>query len=214
MADLTYSIRKAIDDFQLGDLDGAMIHACAAVEGTAVKLYPGLADKTRLRFVQTLRNNYNVLGPMSFPGIDLEKLRWPVMAVKNQRPDFRPDTADVIYGIHRGSHMHGVELPGGFELIPDALNNSDKTTLLIERGKVRMSDRIIFGMLAVAVFNPINKGMKLKGDYFLKLNFNGEPLWINQWWGRQEDFIKLVLANPAPNLHMDLETWFDGTYLK
>jgi hypothetical protein len=35
MAGIAYSVRKAIDDFELGDLDGAMMHACNAFDGTS-----------------------------------------------------------------------------------------------------------------------------------------------------------------------------------
>lgn len=40
MAGIGYSVGKSIDDFLLGDLNGAMLHACMAVDGTSKKNAP------------------------------------------------------------------------------------------------------------------------------------------------------------------------------
>jgi len=34
------SVRKAIDDYENGETDAAMLHACNAVDGTAAKAHP------------------------------------------------------------------------------------------------------------------------------------------------------------------------------
>jgi hypothetical protein len=54
------SIRKAIDDWEQGELESAMLHACNAVDGTAGKLYP--TSKNKERFTRTLRENYGFSG--------------------------------------------------------------------------------------------------------------------------------------------------------
>ena len=36
--DVGNSVRKSIDDFEHGETDAAMLHACNAVDGTAAKL--------------------------------------------------------------------------------------------------------------------------------------------------------------------------------
>ena len=56
------SVRKCIDDWEHGELDSAMLHACNAIDGTAKKLYPTLANNDR--FTRLLRDNYAILGPM------------------------------------------------------------------------------------------------------------------------------------------------------
>jgi hypothetical protein len=43
--DVGNSVLKAIDDWTLGELDAAMMHASNAVDGTARKIYPDLANK-------------------------------------------------------------------------------------------------------------------------------------------------------------------------
>ncbi|PYK80880.1 MAG: hypothetical protein DME38_01920 [Verrucomicrobia bacterium] len=63
------SVRKAIDDWERGETDAAMSHACNAVDGTAKKVYPSLGSNAR--FTRLLRDNYAILGPLGMPGINL-----------------------------------------------------------------------------------------------------------------------------------------------
>ena len=136
------SIRKSINDWQLGEFDSAMLHACNAVDGTAKKVYPNMGSNAR--FTKLLRDNYFILGPMGAPGINLEMTRWPVTVQRPKAAGGKPDIADVIYGIHRCSHGHGDDLPDGFELLPDASGPPRQTRMQIAKGKVRLSDRVIF----------------------------------------------------------------------
>src|SRR5829696_7722331 len=101
------SVRKAINEWEQGELESAMLHACNAVDGTARKLYPNLGNKDR--FTRFLRENYAILGPMGAPGIDLIQTRFPVTVQRPTAPGGGPDMADVIYGIHRCCHAHGDE---------------------------------------------------------------------------------------------------------
>jgi hypothetical protein len=159
---VSQSVRHAIDDWEERKFESAMLHACNAVDGTADKLYPGRGN--RERFTRTLRENYGILGPMGAPGIDLVQTRFPVTVKGPTAPDGKPDLADVLYGIHRCGHAHGDELPDGFELLQDAAGPTRVTRMLIERGKVRLSDRVIFGLLAVAVLSPVNMIRRLKNS--------------------------------------------------
>src|SRR5262245_3623177 len=200
------SVRCAIDDWEQRKLDAAMLHACNAVDGTAGKLYPTLGNKER--FTRTLRENYGILGPMGAPGVDLVETRFPVSVKGPTAPDGKPDIADVIYGIHRCVHPHGDELPGGFELLQDAAGPKQVTRMEIERGKVRLSDRFIFGLLAVAVFSPANhdQSMKELNGYFLTFGKSAK-LVINEWWGRANDFPAIAALEPMPQVKLDFGNW-------
>ncbi|MBM5782955.1 MAG: hypothetical protein FJ368_06005 [Pelagibacterales bacterium] len=185
------SVRKSIDDWEKNELESSMLHACNAVDGTAKKIYPKY--KNQKRFTQILRDNYKIFGPMGLPGIDIANTAFPV-GIKNPTAiGGNPDVADIIYSIHRCSHGHGDELPDGFSLLEDAKFGGDSTRIHIERGKLRLSDRSIFGLLAVAVFLIANKDQldsKLNG---YRLIFGGEiEFLINEWWGRGEDFLKII----------------------
>lgn len=60
------SVRKAIDDWEQGELESAMLHACNAVDGTAKKLYATL--RSNARFTRLLRENYGIFGRWELQG--------------------------------------------------------------------------------------------------------------------------------------------------
>ena len=198
------SVRKAIDDSILGDSESSMLHACNAVDGTAKKAFPGLGVGER--FTKLLRENYSVLGPMGAPGIDLLQTRFPVK-VKTKLPDSRPDLADVIYGVHRCSHGHGDELPNGFELLPALDGDTTVTTMKFTNGTAQLSERIIFGLLAVAVLHRVNLGQSVPDGYHLTYGSNAK-LEIGEWWGRASDFPGIVALDPPPaSIRLDFGDW-------
>jgi hypothetical protein len=198
------SIRKAIDDWKSGEADAAMLHACNSVDGTAKKIHPKLGSNAR--FTQLLRDNYGILGPMGMPGINVMETRFPVKVDRPKAPGGKPDLADVIYAIHRCSHGHGEELPGGFELMPDARGPVQKTTVKVVRGAIQLSDRIIFGLIAVAVLSPANKDQHVPDGYYLTFGAT-EKLVINEWWGRAADFPAVAALEPMPNITIDFSEW-------
>lgn len=197
------SVRKSIIDWEQHELDSAMLHACNAVDGTASKIYPSLGSNAR--FTKLLRENYSILGPMGVPGINLTETRFPLELPYAKATQGKPDIADVIYGIHRCSHGHGEELPSGFELLEDAAGPTRITRMEIEKGKVRLSDRIIFGLLAVVVFSPANKNLAVPElDGFFLTFGNSRKLMINDWWGQSEKFILDIIPNdPLPLVTLD-----------
>lgn len=200
------SVRKAIDDWEQGELDSAMLHACNAIDGTASKLYPAL--RSNVRFTRLLRENYDIFGPMGAPGIDLVATRWPVRVERPKAAGGTPDIADVIYGIHRCTHGHGADLPDGFELLPDAAGPPRITRMQIEKGKVRLSDRVLFGLLAVAVLSRVNADQQVPESYYL--SFAGVQLPIKDWWGRAADFASIVAREPMPSIKLDFTDWMNN----
>jgi len=197
------SVQHSLDEWERRNLEAAMLHACNAVDGTARKVFPTVGSNRR--FTRLLRENYAILGPMGAPGIDIDKTRFPVTVPHPTTPDGRPDIADVIYGIHRCSHGHGDELPAGFALIPNAEGPAGFTGLESTPGTLRLSDRIIFGLLAVAVLSPANKGQSVPGYY---LTYGKQVLLIDKWWGRAADFAAVVAAGPVlPSVTLDFSNW-------
>lgn len=199
------SITKAVDEMGRHDNESAMLHACNAVDGTAAKLYPSLGSNAR--FTTLLRDNYNILGPMSLPGINLVETRFPIPVQRPKAAGGQPDIADVIYGIHRCTHGHGDELPSGFELFDDAASGIEGTRIGVEKGKMRLSDRTVFGLIAVAVLSPVNVGQVVPEGYHLTLN--GVTMNINEWWGRSADFSSVSGLVQMPSVKMDFGDWMD-----
>jgi hypothetical protein len=74
------------------------------------------------------------------------------------------------------------------------------TRLIIEQGKLRLSDRVIFGLLAVAIVSPVNIGQAVPDTYFL--TFGNERFVINEWWGRNADFAGVLASYPMPSVRL------------
>lgn len=203
MASVGNSVRMAIKDWESGEMESAMLHACNAVDGTAKKTYPNLGSNAR--FTRLIRDNYGIFGPMGLPGVNVTETRWDVVVERPKASGGMPDIADVVYGVHRCSHGHGEELPDGFELIADAAGPKMLTHLHIERGKVRLSDRVIFALLAVAVFSKENLGQVVPDGYYL--SYEGMIMPINEWWGRAEDFLAIAAAQNIPSVILDFKNW-------
>jgi hypothetical protein len=80
--------------------------------------------------------------------------------------------------------------------------------MLIEKGKVHLSDRVIFGLLAVAVLSPANLGQRVPEGYFLSFGVTAE-LPINEWWGRAADFASIAAQESLPSVKMDFGEWMN-----
>ena len=192
------SVSKAIADRIMGDMEPAMLHACNAVDGTAKKMYPKLGVGGRFR--KLLRDNYaGILEPMA-PGVNLEKTVFPISISGATGPGGHPDVADILYVIHRCHHGHGDALPGGYELIPDTTTEPARTTMKPEMGPngdwvVHLSDRIIYGMAAVALLAPVNVGQVLQGSLHLTWGSMSGDISVrldNGWWGRAAEFAAIT----------------------
>lgn len=189
------SVSKAIDEWEAGDFDSAMMHACNAVDNTAKRTYPNIRG-SNLRFTSLLRDNYSMLGAMGLlvPGFDLVGYRFNIKLDNPKAAGGTPDAADVIYGIHRCCHNHGEALPDGFELFPDAKGDATRFSHNLPSGRVRFSDRVIFALLSVVVYSPVNKACKTKDGYYLTYHEN--MMIINEWWGRLGEVKALIEREP------------------
>ena len=205
MAKVGASVCKSIDDWMLGQHEFAMLHACNAVDGTAKKLHPRLGNK--VRFTRVLRDNYPILGPMGAPGINLFDTRWPVNVKNPTATGGLPDMADIIYSVHRCTEGHGDQLPDGFELIPNAAGPYAYTKMMVTQGRVQLSDRVIFALLAVAVLSKVNTDQRVPDGYHL--TFAGTVLPINEWWGRAADFPAIAALQPTPNITLNFTDWME-----
>lgn len=151
-ASVTYAL-LALDD---GDSQHAVLHACNAVDGTARKRFP--TKGVRDRFTTLMRDGYWILEPMCAPGINLDLSRWQVWAGNPPRLQV-VDFADLVYLVHRCTHGHGDELPGGFELVPDVRGPNRVTHMFadFDDDTVRLSDRLIPALLCLSVLAPENR---------------------------------------------------------
>jgi hypothetical protein len=83
--------------------------------------------------------------------------------------------------------------------------------MLIEKaGKLRLSDRVIFGLLAVAVLSDANVDQTIPDEYTLSYGHT-TVMRINDWWGRGTDFPSVVAQDPPPGpVKLDFRDWMQA----
>lgn len=186
-------IRCALDDVGAGKLMSALMHACAAVDGTGAKLYPD--KKVRDRFVETFDRYLWIVEPMLAIGINLEETTFKWIVLEKRPARF----SEIIYEIFRCNLAHGTEVPPGFNVV---LRKSDEhRSVLIGQQQLVLPDTIIFALLAVAVFSTANAGQKIGADSWLScgtMHFT-----IDEWWGREADARISLSTVKMPRIKMD-----------
>jgi hypothetical protein len=161
-----------------GKLLSALMHACAALDGTASKLYPSETNN-RNRFVDTFDRYLWVIEPMLAVGINLEETSFECIKLGKRPSKF----SEIIYEIFRCNLAHGSEIPSGFEVL---LRNSNEHRLIIlGQQRLEIPDTIIFALLAAAVFSTVNAGQNLGKESWL--GCGTMHFIIDKWWGREAD---------------------------
>jgi hypothetical protein len=177
---LSEQVLCAIDDAEAGKLNAALLHACISIDATSKRLYPS-ENKVRLRYVNCLRRYYWLIEPMIGAGLNLVDTRFSNIKLhKITSPDF----AEIIYEVFRCSHAHGNEVPPSFSVTISKGPFVSQWTLT--EGELHMPDRVVWALLAVAVFAEVNRGERSIGDYYLSVG--SERYRICDWWGREDDF--------------------------
>jgi len=196
------SVRHALDHWSKQEWDPAMLHACNAVDETGRKRYPQLG--VTARFKRMLRDSVDIYGAMAAADIDLENSRIPV-AVRSDLPDGRPDIADVLYAIHRGTHGHHDEISDGFEI---TANSAGVPAVNITRGKIQLRASAVLGLLAVAVFAPENRGEAIPETY--TLGWRQHVFHLCGWWGWQDHFRDVIRIGHIPSTPLDFGDEWDN----
>lgn len=203
------SVRLAIDDFERGETESAMLHACNAVDGTSAKLYPKLGNGKR--FTKLIRDNYSTLGLMAVRGLNVHETRWPVpvrSTLSTKTLIEWPDTADLIWVIHRCNHGHGDEVPTNFALIDDNIGIASE--LHVEQGVVRLPWNTVFGMLAVAIGEPVNRGQIAGDGQYLTWGSPEMRFYIADWWGYKAELLAELQSQHTALVKMDWADWTEN----
>lgn len=168
------------------EMELAMMLACAAVDGTARRRYPKTRNKSR--FVQTVRDFYWLIEPLALRGINLDETLWTNLSMKSAT-GAAPDFAEVLYSIHRCSHMHGDEVPFGhvFTETTEVTTGLFAWSWKIAKDVMALPERLPFALVACAVLAPEN-ALEQTGDGYYFYSLDSDTYVINEWWGRAEDF--------------------------
>jgi hypothetical protein len=177
---LSEQVLCAIDDAEAGKFNAALLHACIAIDTTSKRLYPS-EKGVGVRYANCLRRYCWILEPMIGAGLNLVAARFSNIKL---RKTASPDFAEIIYEVFRCYHAHGDEVPPSFSVTISKGAFLSHWTLT--EGELHMPDRVVWALLAVAVFAEVNRREKSTGNYYLSLGT--EQFRIFDWWGREDDF--------------------------
>lgn len=184
------------------EIELAMMLACAAVDGTARRRYPKTGNKSR--FLQTVRDCYWLIEPLALRGVNLDESLWTNLSMRSAAGD-APDFAEVLYSIHRCSHMHGDAVPFGhvFTETREVADGMFAWSWEITKDVMVLPERLPFALVACAVLAPENVSERTaEGYYFYTLD--AQNYVINEWWGRAEEFKRVAGQNNQIRVKLNL----------
>jgi hypothetical protein len=206
-------VGKALDEWEQGGHDWAIMQAGSAVDGSAKRAYPN-ETRSGLRFKQFLRDHDEVLQLMGLWGLDVPQSRFlDPSGLTTPSDGIHPDVVDLIYHVHRCAHAHGDVVADGFELLPPS--STFNTTIGLSTGTARLDARVVIGILAAVVLADTNADLHgACAGYTLwwappNLPDFGELVMpIDQWWGREADFLAIADNHPRSYVTaMPGDTW-------
>jgi hypothetical protein len=184
-------VDSALIDWEAGRLESALTHALIAVDGTARRMFPKLGNAERYK--RCLRHFYWIIEPALGAGIKLEATRFSNIQSGGLKD---PDFADIVYKVFRCAHAHGDEVPLEFEL---TRGHSGGRMWTIGDGVLNLPHTLIFALLFVAVFAPVNKDERPIPGAWLTLGApeSQDSFPISEWWGRSADLQPIAAKHNA-----------------
>ena len=169
------------EDVGRGRSDLALLHSCTAIDATARALYPSEISNSK-RFKRCIREYYWLIEPMIGVGVNLVDTKFTnVTAIRgNKQPDF----ADLVYHLFRCKHAHGEDVPieYSFVISPDPFHSFWE----FGANSVQMPDKVIWALIAVAVFSRVNYRCRGKGGNY-RVSWGDEIFPIADWWGKEPE---------------------------
>jgi hypothetical protein len=190
-------VDSALLDWGLGRLESALTHALIAVDGTARRMFPSLGNAQRYK--RCLRHFNWIIEPALGAGINLEATKFSNINLSGLS---NPDFADIVYKVFRCAHAHGDEVPLEFAL---TLGNAEGRMWTIGDGVLNLPDTLIFALLFVAVFAPVNKDERPLPGAILTLGAeeNRDTFEISDWWGRSADLQPIAAKHNTVRLSLE-----------
>lgn len=195
-------VRSALDHWSVGEWRPALWHATAAINKTADKRYPALDDAAAFR--QTIRDDVDIFGAMAAADLDFVDARFP-LPIASDRPDGRPDIADLLYAVYRYLHVDESEMPAGCQVLPPV---DGVSMFSIANGRLWLRASAAIGLLTVAVLAPENEGQPIPESYFLSWRDN--DFLVSDSWGKRDGFRQVLADSPTPRYTLDFGAAWDA----
>ena len=181
-----HNVMSVFDETERSNWDSALMSACIAVDGTSKVLHPSMIGHAK-RFKQCIRDYYWLIEPMMGVGLNLVDTRFTNVTCIRSCPS--PDFADLVYHIIRCNHAHGEEVPVEFHITGS--RNAFFSEWELGPNSVRMPDKVIWALTAVAIFSRVNGCFHGKGKGW-RISWGAEIFPIDEWWGREVEIKQLA----------------------
>lgn len=169
-------IQEAIDHMDKGEIALALTPACIALDITSQR-YAGAKRSGRKIYKKFIKDHLWLITYMGFPGLMATTVRVPF-----NHPDVTLDAAgtvgieDVIYHVIRCTLVHSDDKASKI------VWNKAIALGMDQNGNLVLSESLVWGLVGVVVFSPVNKSETVPDTYWLKIaDFK---MFISELWGR------------------------------
>ncbi|MDR3541705.1 MAG: hypothetical protein P4L69_12180 [Desulfosporosinus sp.] len=190
-------IKYSLDACDSRELDKAMLFACIAVDGTAKKTYPGMAQVGK-RFRRFITDNLDIIELM-FGGIDLKNTIFPL---KSNKGKVGIKFEDIVYEKFRCSLAHGDELPHGYGLTVKIEDGHHLFLIDIENQSMTLPESAIYALGLPCVLAPVNADQKI-GSNLYNYRDTINTFVIDRWWGNIECARQIMDFDNQVKIKMD-----------
>jgi len=152
------------------------MHVCAAVDGTAKKMYPSM--RTEERMCKLINENIDIVELM-VGGIDFKETVFPFPSKNRTELTF----AEILYLKFRCSFVHGDELEDGYGISPQIDIGIQQFFIDLKKNAITLPQSTIYALGLLCVLLPINADQQIGNSKY----WYGDPInsyVIDRWWGK------------------------------
>jgi len=176
-------VQYAIEAVERGEFEHALEHVSIAIDITAKKYYQA-PKSTNANYKNLLKEYSWLIEIMSLGGINLDESKfgnYPVVTAYGKEIT-EPTFQDFLYHIVRCGLSYDESSSANFSFI-------EGNSIILSGNTIALPKKLIWGLLAVIVFCPINAMQRTSDGYWLSL-FEHKFV-INEAWGK-EDLIRRI----------------------
>lgn len=185
-------VKYAIDHMGRGEVHAALEHACNAIDITSQRYY-GQNTSSRKLFKDLIKEYFWLIEFMSLGNFNLEETLFSNYPITEGvgKPILTPDFSDLMYHVVRCRLIHSDSLTEGFSF-------NKFNTLECSGNKISFPESVVWALLSIVIFCPINKNEQTAPNYWLSMYEN--RFVINDFWGDEKTAKRVASNYPLPKI--------------
>lgn len=185
-------VKYAIDHMERGEIYAALEHACNALDVTSQRYYEQKTSSRR-HFKNIIKKYSWLVEFMALGGINLDETIFDNFPITDgvREPILKPDFSDLMYHVVRCGLVHSDSLSKGFSFHKEG-------AVLLAESTIIFPETVVWGILSISIFCPINKDEITAPDYWI--GFFQNRLVINDFRGNESIARHLTNRYPLPRV--------------